>query len=348
MENSTNNTKFDEEINNNLPFPGIEKVYKAICRIISNNNHAIGFLVSLPINLGDRYLYGLLTTNQNLSENNLKIGNKLDLYLINSNQKISFIIPKSSFVFSCPFIDITFVEIPIGTFKDIEYLRVWDEPIIGQKIYALKYSNKDCLSYCEGSISGFYGSNIVYDIDEYNNNDSTIFYGTAIISQSKFCLGSLISIDIGIFLDQNKKNKLSTSINIIINSIKGLVHKNILLPLQTLPPAKNLSNEDLFILQNIGLLETENPNVFISPGTDDGITPLWFYRTQYAWFWTPKEPQNYNIEEIKKCNWSLIQSNRPITAIGGRYNNIMPALRNIKLIKTLIKYGMSYLTPDNQ
>jgi len=85
--------------NNNLPFPGIEKVYKAICKILSNNNHAIGFLVSLPINLGDRYLYGLLTTNQNLSENNLKIGNKLDLHLINSNQKISFIIQKSSFVF---------------------------------------------------------------------------------------------------------------------------------------------------------------------------------------------------------------------------------------------------------
>ena len=126
------------------------------------------------------------------------------------------------------------------------------------------------------------------------------------------------------------------------------LNNNKLLPLQTLPPAKNLSNEDLFKLQNIGLLETENPNIFISPGTDDGITPLWFYRTQYAWFWTPKEPQNYNIEEIKKCNWSLIQSNRPITAIGGRYNNIMPALRNIKLIKTLIKYGMSYLTPDNQ
>ena len=73
------------------------------------------------------------------------------------------------------------------------------------------------------------------------------------------------------------------------------------------------------------------------------VTPLWFYRAHYSWYWTPKEPKNYKIDEIKKCNWSLIQENRPITAIGGEYNGSQPAERNIKLIKFLIESGLHFL-----
>ena len=81
---------------------------------------------------------------------------------------------------------------------------------------------------------------------------------------------------------------------------------------------------------------------FISPGSL-GITPLWFYRTHCAWFWTPAEPKNLNMEELIICNWSLIQGNFPIKAIGGLWNNMAPAERNIALIEYLIKSGLRFL-----
>ena len=122
------------------------------------------------------------------------------------------------------------------------------------------------------------------------------------------------------------------------------MNHNISSPLDTLSPAKKLSYSEIILLEKEGLITTKNPDLFISPGTFLLITSLYFYRTQYAWFWTPKEPKDYNLEEIKKCNWSLIGANRPITVIGGFYNNQEPAPRNIKLIQFLIDSDLSFLT----
>ena len=60
-------------------------------------------------------------------------------------------------------------------------------------------------------------------------------------------------------------------------------------------------------------------------------------------FWTPKEPNDYSLEEIKKCNWSLIKANRPIIAIGEIYDKEEPASRNVKLIQFLIDSNLSFL-----
>ena len=324
--------------NNNIP--GLQKVAKATCKIFNNNNESTGFLVSLPINLGNRYLYGLMTNNQSLPEIDIKIGNKINMYFPESNQNLFFIIPKNSFVFSCPLLDITFIEIPLGTFQNVEYLRVCDSPIEGQEIYILNYFKENNLFYKEGNIINYYGTDFVFKISEVNDEKS--FYGSAIISLSKTSLGDVLGIDKGIFLVKKPINKLATNINVILDAIRSLVHRNIIEHEETITSIKDLQNSDINILENNGLKPTDNPKIFISPGSLL-VTPLWFYRAHYSWYWTPKEPKNYKIDEIKKCNWSLIQENRPITAIGGEYNGSQPAERNIKLIKFLIESGLHFL-----
>ena len=132
------------------------------------------------------------------------------------------------------------------------------------------------------------------------------------------------------------------NINIIFRCINGLVHQNKISPSETLSEAKKLSPVEIHVLKREGLKNTENPNTFISPGAL-GITPLWFYRTHCAWFWTPTGPKNLSMEELLKCNWSLIQGNFPIKAIGGLWNNLAPAERNIVLIKYLINSGLRFL-----
>ena len=132
------------------------------------------------------------------------------------------------------------------------------------------------------------------------------------------------------------------NINIIFRCINGLVYQNKINPLETLSGAKKLSPVEIHVLKKEGLEETENLNVFISPASF-GVTPLYFYRTHCAWFWTPAIPKKFNKEELLRCNWSLIQTNFPIRAIGGFWNNLEPAERNIILIKYLIKSGLRFL-----
>ena len=317
------------------------KVAKSYCLI---NSKSIGFLVSLPVYMGDTYsfsLYGLLTTNSILSEEEIKPGKELQLYFYESKKLIHHIIRKNSFVFSCPFIDVSFVEIPFNTIKNVEYLRTCKECTEGQEIFFIKSHIEDDLFLINGNIKYFYGTDIRYKIDE--NCNSYPSPGSAVISLSKQSDAEIIGICKENSLDSEKKYKRATHISIIINAINSLLNHNISSPLDTLSPAKKLSYSEIILLEKEGLITTKNPDLFISPRTFLLITSLYFYRTQYAWFWTPKEPKDYNLEEIKKCNWSLIGANRPITVIGGFYNNQEPAPRNIKLIQFLIDSDLSFL-----
>ena len=164
---------------------------------------------------------------------------------------------------------------------------------------------------------------------------------TPIISLSQDSIGFVIGLNNN-NIDKDNNTHKAININIILRSIKGLVHQNKITSLETLSLAKKLSLTELHVLRKEGLKDTENPYVFISPGSE-GITPLWFYRTHYAWFWTPTKPKNFTLDEIKKCNWSLIQSNFPIKAIGGMWDNSEPASRNIILIQFLIHSGLRFL-----
>ena len=293
-------------------------------------------MVSLPINMGNRYLYGLLTSNKILSKDELKVNNKLILNFINIKKIYEFVISEDNFVFTSLFLDVSFVEIPINSFKKVEYLKIKEVPVQRQKIYSIQINSKGKLNFIEGNSLGFFGTYIYYNLTNSNLNNSEC---TPIISLSQDSLGFVI----GLYNNNVANNAYKAmNINVILRSIKGLAHQNKITPLQTLFSAKKLSLTELHVLRKEGLKETDNPYVFISPGSQ-GITPLWFYRTNCAWFWTPTEPKNFTLDEIKKCNWSLIQTNFPIKVIGGMWNNRGPATRNVFLIQFLINSGLRFL-----
>ena len=81
------------------------------------------------------------------------------------------------------------------------------------------------------------------------------------------------------------------------------------------------------------------PEIFISPSSLF-VTPLWFYRTNYAWYWTPKEPNDDNIDI---SNWIIIYPGCSLRVIGGIYNGAEPAQRNINLIHWLENTGLDFL-----
>ena len=319
----------------------LQKVKNAICEIRLNNNlQGLGFLVSLPVNIGNRYLYGLLTANHIISRNELKDGNILNLSFKETKKVFDFTISQNNYAFTCDFIDVTFVEIPGEFNKDVEYLQIVEEPIEKQKLLVCQLDENGEIIFVEGDSLGFYGTKILFNIKgSYKNNAIC----TPIISLSEESLGNVIAIRENNSLNGKESNFYSgINFNIIFLSIKNLIHQNKIKHNESLSSAKKLSLTEIHVLRKEGLKETENSNVFISPGSQ-GITPLWFYRTHYAWYWTPTEPKTFEKDDLEKCNWSLIQGNSSIKAIGGFWNGLAPAERNVILIKYLINSGLRFL-----
>jgi hypothetical protein len=93
-----------------------------------------------PINVNNRHLYGLLTSNEILPNEYLNDGISIRLKFINSTEVYDYTISKDTFVFACPFINLSFLEIPFGLFKNIDYLKInekidEDQSIISCHIY---------------------------------------------------------------------------------------------------------------------------------------------------------------------------------------------------------------------
>ena len=102
---------------------------------------------------------------------------------------------------------------------------------------------------------------------------------------------------------------------------------------------KNLTIEELNILSNQGLSQYSIPGIFIRKG-NLYVTDLWFYRTNYAWYWTPVEPNEKNYQT---SNWLIICEKCSLKVIGSKWNGEEPVDSNIKLINWLAATGLEYL-----
>ena len=144
----------------------------------------------------------------------------------------------------------------------------------------------------------------------------------------------------GFYTYKNLNMNMVLESKIITLAINNLYNPNNFIKARL--PAKILSPQEIEELKNHGLEETTSPYIFISPASAT-VTALLFYRTNHSWYWTPTIPSDYSWNEIKKLNWSIIDESQPIIAIGGRWNGMSPASRNVTLIQWIISTQLKYL-----
>ena len=254
-----------------------------------------------------------------------------------------YIIQANDFVFSCDFNEVSFMEIPFGFIDDIEPLNLYKNPIGKEEMLVCQTKQGNNLDISKGNILEKFGTNLLFNVnDSYENNA----IGTPLISLSKESLGQVIGLKVDNYLSGETRDKFSAiNINTFIECIEILVNSQRIRPEKTLSEPKRLSLKEKHKLKEKGLIECKELNnlLFESPASQS-VTSLWFYRTHYAWFWTPTKPNNFNKEELLKCNWSLIKKNFPIIAIGGLYNGFPPAPRNEELIHYLISSKLDFLS----
>ena len=338
---STNN-KVLEKKNVINSFKNKNNIYKSICTIEYfeglQNEKGKGILVYFEIPYLKNPIRGIITTNYIL-DTNLFYNEKISLYCDEDKKK--YLIPIEHFCFSDPFIDITFIELKDSEYDDLDFIKIEKrdyENMDINSIYIIK-SFKEKQIY-KGNIKEKYGFKFYHDISLKAD-----YSGSALISSKNNQI-------IGIYTNKIFKN-ISKQLNVAINiksSIEaieilynsylydkfafiqkdyGVIQKNL----------KILTKKEIKELNKKGLKETSKSEIFISPESD-GVTPLWFYRTNYAWYWTPTEPKNNNIE---KSNWIIIYPGCSLKVIGSYWDGIEPAERNINLIHWLETTGFDYL-----
>ena len=296
-----------------------------------------GFLLILPVPDSENQIRGLITTFHILN-NNILYNSQINLHF-SINETTINLVPKEHFCFSDPFLDITFIELKNPEFDGFEYLPV-DDNLINSG-YACIIKDLKGGNISKGKIMSRYGFKLYHTVDIYED-----FSGSALVSIEN---NKVIGVHTNKQIEDNNQNifKVAISMQTIIQAIRvlynsymnnksafiekenGFIQKHI----------KSLAVSEKNELKQHGLIETSEPDILISPATVF-ITPLWFYRTNYAWYWTPTEPKN---DCVDVSNWIIIYPGCSLKVIGGIWNGVEPAQKNITLIHWLESTGFNYL-----
>lgn len=315
------------KINNNIS--------KACCRleytINDNKIYGNGFFMELPISNTTSPIKGLMTSNNFINEDN--INNPIEIKIIfNIIQKSLILTNKNNFKFTDCFLNFTFIQLneneldELKTF-DINFLQINEDKEIPNQIILIQNHLNGEITIENGVIISEWGYQLFHTIP-----NSFDFIGSPLISLST---NKVISI---LTNNKNCKYNPSTNIKLISQVIKNIYTTEIN---EIKYKVKQLSKTEIEELKKIGLKQTTSELIFESPASFF-VTPLWFYRTNHNWYWTPVDP-NLKNKKALPCNWLIICPNGSLKVVGGCWSEKEPAPNNIELIHWLEKNGFKYL-----
>lgn len=333
-------SKEDQHLINiiNMPFKEAKlqlfniKIQEVLNSIVVFDSKVLGFFVEIPISQTTT-IKGILSNSKAIPQDILlRADENINIQLLNKG--LSFILLlKGRKIFYDRFSDFTFIEILPGEFRlNFRFLKINNKKISKKSpvIYVTKNDGKQIIE--KGEIIEKYGIEYINTIP---------FHETCV--GTPLLLSETLEV-IGIFkrIRPNKKETSATAIEVPVKAIQRHYSTNTLDIKQTVGTAKKSLNYNEIETLNKNGLKTiiDSVDIFISPPSQY-ITPLWFYRTNFAWFWTPTNP--LEVEDITLSNWSLILTERTNVAEGGYWDGLEPAERNVKLIKFLANSKLSFL-----
>jgi hypothetical protein len=276
-----------------------------------------------------------MTTNYILDTNYL-YDSKITIKCSEKEEKID-IIPIEHFCFSDPFIDITFIELKNTEYDGFDFVKIEGNDNGSTNVYIINDLKK--MQIIKGKIEDKYGFKIYHDISLDDD-----YFGSALVSLDD---NKVVGIYSNKKANNDKKYNVAISMKSANEAIKILYNSYLNNKIAFIQKENGYIQKKLKILTNTelneltvhGLIASLNPEIFISPQSDY-VTTLWFYRTNYAWYWTPTYPKDNNIEN---SNWIIICPSRSLIVIGSEWNGCEPAERNIDLIHWLESTGFDFL-----
>ena len=324
-----------KEINeeNGVNIIEIDLLDKYMCsinyKLSEKNYNDLGFLVKIPMFNKTNYIKGFMTKYY-LEEYLLFKSKGVNIY--NNNNLLDNFTSEDRFIFSDEFLNVTFIEIKN---LNLNFIDIYEDNI-SKELALINYSKEsNTVNTTYGKFIEKWGAFIIYK--EFED----LLY---LNYQSSHCTSGLLLNDklVGIHKQNSFENEIATNIEIISKAIKLSYrsYKNDKSKYLEQKGRQNLLNENqINELKNKGLELTDITNVLISPPSFF-TTPIWFLRTKHAWYWSPLKPEK---NDINKSNWMIIYPNNSVKVIGGIYNGIEPAPRNVDIIHWLEKTNFKYL-----
>jgi hypothetical protein len=308
----------------------LNQIQRATCKVERPGCVGTGFLAKVGIPSTGDTLFGLITNNHVLPSDTLVPNSVINLRFEALQDNVTLTIRAGSFRFTDPFIDCTFVGIEsgeqVGPLIQSNFLPISESHGIHQRVWVAQHMEGGELVVDNGDIRCRWGFDYLHEV-----NTECGASGSALCD----CEGRVV----GLHKARRPQDKcyVATGMHYV-----ALALRNTLGSWRSTLPAKRLSQAEIQELKDHGLEPTGNPNVFISPASS-GVTALWFYRANHAWYWTSKGPHTFDVQDLKQCSWSVIWHNEPDRAIGGYWDGVRPARRNRKLIAWLISTGLRFL-----
>ena len=251
------------------------------CLIEDEKIVGTGFLVTLPIPDKENPIRGLITINDFIDDKIISDA-KITLNFLLEKKTINFN-PQDYFCFSDAFINIFFIELKNPEFNEFEFIYLEENDNNLNNVYIIKDLKSKILS--KGIIATRWGYKLLHTI-----SDEQSLPGSPIVSlDNNRIIGIHTNKQIegehgGVFCEGINMKAAIQAIRVLYKSYISdkfaFIQKNNIFSQKEL---KLLTDSEINELKEHGLISTAIPELFISPRSLY-VTPLWFYRTNYAWY----------------------------------------------------------------
>ena len=134
-----------------------------------------GFLVKLPILVHGKVLRGLMTNNHVLDRYILETGATITFQLEKSGRTYQHQIKPGDFRFTCPLIDVTFIELSERAYNRETFLETEEKCTPGSNLYITQHPGGGELSFAQGKLRQFWGFDMLHEAStEYGSSGSPV------------------------------------------------------------------------------------------------------------------------------------------------------------------------------
>ena len=300
-------------------------LFQSVCSINFDGGVERGFIARFPsILIKDcRVFVGLITSDSVIPQKNSKYNLNFD-----DNYIHEMVITDDTYFYTSQFLGVTVIEVQDPDLR-ARCLQI-DEKVIDTTFAYIA----DVERWINSSLSlencRLWGYSVISSLDRESHP------GEPILNSDWHVIGVVPGNYI------RSHSRYSTIIAFVASAIERTLQFGHFCCLDT--DLAKLPDEKILKLEEIGLESTDNPLLFISPGSPM-ITPLWFCRTAHGWYWTPTRitPHDIELKNFSVANWMEIGEFCQMKVIGGRWNSIEPARKNRIIIGKLAASGALYL-----